>query len=141
MRILVSLLLITLTGAVYADGEAEFKYRQGIFRSVGGHMTSMAAILRGQVHVENLALHANAMKDVSRIVPTVFPEGSGVGESEALPAIWEEPDDFRAALDKFVTAADGMAAAAESGDPSKLGPAIQALGGSCKNCHDNFRAE
>ena len=126
---------------VLADGEAEFKYRQGVMRTVGGHMSSMSGILRGQVHVKNLGLHAKGMADLATIVPNVFPAGSGVAKSEALPEIWENPDDFKAALDKFVEAANNISAAANGGDAAAIGPAMNALGQSCKGCHDNFREE
>jgi cytochrome c556 len=127
---------------VLADGEAEFKYRQGVMQTVGGHMSSLAGILRGQVHVENLGVHAKGMADLATIVPNVFPEGSGVAISEALPEIWENPDDFKAAIDKFVEAANGMSAAANDSDgAAAIGPAMNALGQSCKGCHDNFREE
>jgi cytochrome c556 len=126
---------------VLADGEAEFKYRQGVMRTVGGHMSSLSAILRGQVHADNLGFHAKGMADLAKIVPNVFPEGSGVAKSEALPEIWENPDDFKAAIDKFVEAANGMSAAGNDGDKVAIGPAMNALGQACKGCHDNFREE
>jgi cytochrome c556 len=126
---------------VLADGEGEFKYRQGVMRTVGGHMSSLSGILRGQVHLENLGVHAQGMADLAKIVPSVFPEGSGVAKSEALPEIWENPDDFKAAIDKFVEAANGMSAAANDGDRAAIGPAMNALGQACKGCHDNFREE
>ena len=126
---------------VLADGEAEFKYRQGVMRTVGGHMSSLSGILRGQVHLENLGVHAKGMADLAKIVPNVFPAGSGVAKSEALPEIWENPDDFKAAVDKFVEAANGMSAAANSDDRAAIGPAMNALGQACKGCHDNFREE
>jgi cytochrome c556 len=126
---------------VLADGEAEFKYRQGVMRTVGGHMSSLSAILRGQVYSDNLGFHAKGMADLAKIVPNVFPKGSGVAKSEALPEIWENPDDFKAAIDKFVEAANGMSAAANDGDKVAIGPAMNALGQACKGCHDNFREE
>lgn len=126
---------------VLADGEAEFKYRQGVMRTVGGHMSSLSSILRGQVHLDNLGFHAKGMADLAKIVPNVFPEGSGVSKSEALPEIWENPDDFKAAVDKFVKAANGISAAANDGDKAGIGPAMKALGQACKGCHDNFREE
>ena len=67
----------------WADGEAEYKYREGIMKSAGGHMSSMVAILRGRVHFDNLAIHARGMADVAGIMPTVFPEGSRVSDTEA----------------------------------------------------------
>jgi cytochrome c556 len=77
---------------------------------------------------------------MSTIVPKVFPEGSGDGKTGALPAIWEKPAEFKIVLNKFVVAANEMAEAADSGEMSAIGPAIKKLGGSCKGCHDNFRA-
>lgn len=124
-----------------ADAEGQINYRQGVYKSVGGHMSSIMAILRQGVYGDNLAFHANAMKDLAGVAPTVFPEGSDVGKTDALAAIWEEPEEFQAAMDKFVTAANGFAAAAESGDRKQIGGAIQALGGSCKGCHDNYKAD
>jgi cytochrome c556 len=141
--IVVLTLSLVTSPIVLADGDAEFKYRQGVMRTVGGQMSSMAAVLRGQVHFDNLAFHARGMAELAEIVPHVFPEGSGVSKSEALPAIWEKPDEFKEAITKFVDAANGMAKAAESGsgDMGSIGPAMKALGQSCKGCHDNFREE
>ena len=81
------------------------------------------------------------MADLAEIVPHVFPEGSGVHQSEALPAIWEQPDEFKEAVENFVKAAKGIATAAEGGDMSEIGPAMKSLGQACKGCHDNFREE
>jgi cytochrome c556 len=126
---------------LFADAAGEIKYRQGVMKVVGGHMASMGAVLRGRVHMSNLQMHAQGMADIAKIVPEVFPAGSGDGKTEALPAIWEKPDEFKAGLDKFVKAANEMAVAAGSGDMQAIGPAIKALGGSCKGCHDDFKEE
>jgi cytochrome c556 len=139
--IIAVILTLLISHQVLADGDADFKYREGVMRTVGGQMSSLAAILRGQVHLDNLKFHARGLADLARIVPHVFPEGSGVSKSEALPDIWERPDEFRMGVDKFVEAANNMAAAAEGGDMSAIGPAMNALGKSCKGCHDNFREE
>ena len=37
-----------------ADGEVEAKYRASVMKSIGGHMSSMATILKNQVHMEDL---------------------------------------------------------------------------------------
>ena len=44
-------------------------------------------------------------------------------------------------MDRFIDAAEGMALAAGTEDMSEIGPAIRVLGGSCKGCHDDFKAE
>ena len=143
VSIVVSALALLTSPLVSADGDAEFKYRQGVMKTVGGQMSSMAAVLRGQVYGDNLAFHARGMADLAEIVPHVFPEGSGVSKSEALPAIWENPDEFKEAVTQFVDAANEMAKVAEAGkgNSGAIGPAMNALGKSCKGCHDNFREE
>jgi cytochrome c556 len=124
-----------------ADGEVEAQYRASVMKSIGGHMSSMATILKNQVHMEDLVMHANGLAGLADIAPEVFPEGSNIDKSKALPAVWEKPEDFGKAMDRFVEAAEGMALAAATEEMSEIGPAIQALGGSCKGCHDDFKAE
>lgn len=135
------ILLLLITGSAYADAEAEIKYRQSVMKSVGGHMASMAAILKGKTHFDDLKVHASAMATLSTIVPTVFPEGSDDGHTEALKAIWAESDKFQEAIDRYTGAAKEMDKAAAGGEMQAIGPAISNLGKSCKGCHDNFREE
>lgn len=128
-------------GTVVADPEAEAKYRHDVMEAIGGHMSSMGVILRNGIHGEDLLAHAEAISAMAKIAPNIFPEGSKTAESDALDAIWEDPEGFNEALEKFGEAADGMAVAAKTGDMGKIGAAIKALGGSCKGCHDNYSAE
>ena len=86
-------------------------------------------------------MHARGLASLANVAPNVFAEGSATEKSKALPAIWENRAEFDAAMDKFVDAANNFATVAESGDMSKVGDAMKALGGSCKGCHDNFKTE
>ena len=139
--IVVIIVGMLMSSAAVADGEAEYKYREGVMKTVGGHMSSLAGILRGNVHMDDLKFHANGIAGLANIVPNVFPKGSGTSKSEALPAIWSNADEFKMAMDKFVKAANGIAKAADSGEMSQIGPAMKSLGQSCKGCHDDFREE
>jgi len=134
-------LLVFSSQTAFSDAKAEIKYRKSVMGVVGGHMQAMGTILKGQVHLNDLEFHAKGMANISSIVPKVFPVGSGKGKTEALPAIWEDKAEFKIAMDKFVTAAEDMASASGSGDMGEIGPAIKALGGSCKGCHDSFKEE
>ena len=124
-----------------ADGEVEAQYRKSVMKSVGGHMSSMGTILKNNVHMEDLVMHARGLAGLADIAPEVFPAGSNIEKSKALPPVWENPAEFSKAMDRFIEAAEGMASAAATEDMSEIGPAIQALGGSCKGCHDDFKAE
>lgn len=139
----ITLLILSLLMAniVYADAEAEIKYRQAVMKSVGGHMASMAAILKGKTHLSDLKAHASSLATMATIVPNVFPEGSAEGKTEALKTIWKDSKKFKSSMDKFVKAANQMNEAASSEKMDAIGSAIKALGQSCKGCHDDFREE
>ncbi len=71
-----------------------------------------------------------------------FPAGSSPADgikTDALPALWEKPDEFKAAAAKFVEEAAKFNALAQAGDMAAVGAGMQALGGACKGCHDKFR--
>ncbi|MDZ7684034.1 MAG: cytochrome c [Gammaproteobacteria bacterium] len=116
-------------------------YRHGAYEAIGGHMTAIVSIVRNGYRTGDLQYHADAIVRLSRIVPELFPEGSGGGKTEALPVIWEEPEDFDQRMQDFSEAADNMATAATSGNMGEIGGALKSLGQACKGCHDNFRKE
>ena len=118
--------------------QGDIDYREHTMEAIGGHMQALADILRGKVrHADHLSVHAAALASLAEIAPTLFPPGSGDGETEALPAIWENPEDFAERLGAFREAADGLRAAAETG--GDVAAASQKLGQACKGCHDNYR--
>jgi cytochrome c556 len=84
---------------------------------------------------------AEAARDIgvtAKKIHELFPEGSGGGKSEALPAIWEHWDDFTAKADELGTAADTLAAALDGGDPDWKG-AFRGVSDACKACHQDYR--
>lgn len=72
-----------------------------------------------------------------------FPRGTGpdVGKTAAKPEIWRNPKDFAAKLRAFQGAARALDAAAKSGDMAAVKARYAELGGTCKACHDSYRAE
>ena len=133
-----AVLALAALGVTASEGEVD--YRQHVMSAVGGHMQSIADIVRGKVeHTGHLAAHANALADLADIAPTLFPAGSEGGDT--LPAVWEQPEDFQAKLGAFKEAAGVLRDAAGSGDPRQVGMALQGVGQACKGCHDNYRAE
>ena len=135
------LMAVTMTTApAFADDEGEIKYRKAVMKSVGGHMGGIAGILKGATaNAANLQVHADGMVAMAGIAASAFPEGSDFGETTVLPVVWEKPAEFAAAMKAFQDAANGMAAAAKTGDMAQVGAAMGPLGKSCKNCHENFR--
>ena len=133
-------LAVGLVALGVAASEGDVKYREHTMAAVGGHMQAIVDIVRGEVpHTSHLGTHANALADLAAIAPALFREGSEGGD--ALPAIWENAEDFQAKLDAFKEAANGFKAAAASGDMGRIGQALRPVGQACKGCHDNYRAE
>ena len=123
-----------------ADHEGAAKYRHHTMQAIGGHMQAIVDILRRHVpHTDHLPIHAGALAALAEITPTLFPPGSGGSGSEALPAVWENPEDFAKRVSAFREAAANLNDVAGSG--GALGPAVRQVGQTCKGCHDEYRAE
>jgi cytochrome c556 len=87
---------------------------------------------------------ADKIKGYSVDIGTWFPAGTGAEagiKTAALPKIWEDQATFQAAVAKFQAEASAMQTAAASGDVAQVKAQFPKTGGSCKNCHDNFRAK
>jgi cytochrome c556 len=133
-------LTLAFGALVVSASEGEVEYRQHTMEAVGGHMQAAVDILRQKVtHADHMSLHADALADLSEIIPSLFPEGSQGGD--ALEEIWQQPEDFAERLSAMREAAAGFSTAAGATDMAALGEAFQALGQACKGCHDDYRAE
>jgi cytochrome c556 len=108
--------------------------RKALMREDGGLMRELG----GLTGAEAVAALNTILTNYTHI-PDLFPEGSIVGDSKALPAIWENWDAFTAIVETGKTAATDGIAAAEAGDAAAYGAALQALGGTCGACHQQFR--
>lgn len=72
-----------------------------------------------------------------------FPAGTGpdVGKTRAKADIWQTADDFGAKLRSFQAAAAAMNNASRGNDAAAMNARFADLGGTCKACHDKYRAE
>jgi cytochrome c556 len=132
------------TAGAETKPENAIKYRHAIMEAMGGHMEALALIAFNQVQTTNdeiLENHAEALTDLSDELLMIFPEGSGVGETEALPKIWDEPEKFAESVEAAVQAIAVLEDAVENGDRKAIAGAFRKAGESCKGCHENFREE
>ncbi len=131
-----------LTSAAFAAETADIvKHRKAVMEGVGGHFGALMAIQKGVPAGEGeVALHAQALADLAKLVPATTPEGSLTPKSSAKPEIWKKPDEFKQVLDKYQQASAAMPAAAAKGG-ADLAAAMKELGGTCKSCHDKFTKE
>jgi cytochrome c556 len=117
-----------------ATPEAAVAARIAVMKEDGGLMRQLGN-LTGAEAVAGL----NTVLTNYTHMPDLFPEDSIVGESKALPAIWEKWDTFVAIIETGKTAAAAGIAAAEASDAAAYGAALQTLGGTCGACHQQFR--
>jgi cytochrome c556 len=79
------------------------------------------------------------MNDVAARYANYFPAGSDTGnDTEAAPAIWAKPAEFKAAVAKF----EKDTAAAMAAKPATVAAFGQQFGmvtANCKSCHEAFR--
>ena len=134
--------VISMYAAADATPEDAYDYRTAIMESMRGHVRAASLTVRGLVDDRGQLLnHARSMANNAQEFGHLFPAGSNVGDSEALPVIWEEADEFAAAIEKIQQASAAFVQAAESGNAEAIGGAFRELGGACRGCHDRFRAE
>ena len=118
------------------------KYRTSVMTSLGGHVGAASMHVRGIVEDNGfLAAHAEGLANGAAELEYLFPAGSAVDESEALPAIWEQPEDFQKAVDTAVNATAAFEEAVAGGDKAAIGAAFRDVGAACKGCHDKFRLD
>jgi cytochrome c556 len=135
--------LVSVGSGWAADEPANLiKYRKNVMKSIGAHITNIAAVVKGEVsRTDHLTRDAAALAELTRDIPTLFPEGSGDGDTRALPDIWADWAKFEEAAKTTHERAQELAAVAEGGDVAAVGPALGALGKACGGCHKPFRKE
>ena len=119
--------------------------RQANFKVIGKAMKgSFDEIKQPAPSIAVLKTNADALAGAAAKVAAAFPAGTGPEagvKTQALPAIWAKPDEFRADADKLVKAAQSYQQAASSGSVDAAKAALMQVGGTCKGCHETFRAK
>lgn len=118
-----------------ATPEEAVTARKALMREDGGILRGAGALSGAEAVAAMTTLRENYSH-----IPALFPEGSIVGDSEALPAIWENWEAFVAIVDTGLAAADAGIAAAEAGDAAGYTAAVETLMGTCGQCHQQFRS-
>ena len=105
------------------------------------NVTILKAI-RGQIGAEDWqGIEAGAQKiaDWAEKMPEFFP--ASAPSRGALPAIWENFDDFKNLAMNNHKAALALKDAALSQDSDAVRGAVGALGATCKSCHSSYQAK
>lgn len=139
------LVLMAPLSPLLAQGNAQatVEARQANFKSIARANKGVQDELRkSSPAIAVLRTNAADLQAASERIAGFFPAGTGPDtgiKMEALPAIWQNPKGFTEAADRHVAAVRALNAAVAGGDMARIRAAADAIGPTCKNCHDSFR--
>jgi cytochrome c556 len=139
-------LALTATGAMAAlAAETAIATRQAGYKKIGAAFKAINEELRKDApDTKLIASNAAVINAQAGQVPRWFPAGSGPEagfKTKAKPAIWSDSAKFGAAAAKFQTEAGKLQTVAAAGNVDAIKAQVRAVGGTCKGCHDSYRAE
>jgi cytochrome c556 len=130
--------------AQFAKPEDAIKYRQSALFVMAQHFGRIGAMANGRIPFDAKAAADNAeiVADMAKLPWAGFMPGSDKGApTKAKPEIWAEQAKFKEHSDKLQAETMKLAAAAKTGNLDNLKTAFGATAGTCKACHDNYRAQ
>ena len=118
------------------------KQRMEAMSDMGDAMKAMASMVKGKQAFDPAIFiqSGETIIEHSEMMPKLFPAGSMEGKSEALPAIWQEWDDFVSLGYRTKTDAEELVQMAQDG--AELRPLTKQfvkLASDCKACHKDYR--
>ena len=142
-KILAPILAIAVlaTGAAIAQNDP-IAQRKAILKDIGDATKPIAAMLKGEAAYDNAVVQKSlaTIAGGSQKLPALFPDNSKTGgDTAALPKIWDEKAKFDDLFVKLTAAAS--AAQGSIKDEASFKTNIRSVLGSCKSCHDDYRAK
>ena len=81
----------------------------------------------------------------ARVLPTLFPKGTGPGETSvethAQPSVWNDRAGFEKAAAAYASAADKLAAFASASDTAGFSTQLAVVSKTCDSCHDTYKVK
>lgn len=107
-------------------------------KAIGAGMKTLAGMAKGEIAFDAAKADAAvaAIAENGAMVPAKFEANETDPATEALPAIWDNWDDFVSKNKDMVMAAKAVGAIP---DQAALGAALGKIGGTCKACHRDYR--
>ena len=123
---------------------AAVQARQANYKEIGGSFKAINDELKSGSPDMNTVRPA-ARDIASRAAHTLkfFPRGSGPEsglKTRAKADIWANQAEFVRVQQEMISSANALNTAAMAGDVGRMQSARGVLGGTCKTCHDRFRA-
>ena len=146
-RLLLTLAVCVVAGSVAADDgfdpQPVIEGRQSALRDIGAAFKAITdEFKRPTPSLPTLRQYAHQIDELVKYQERWFPAGTGPEseiETAARPEIWQQPAEFKAAQKVFGEQAARLAQMADGNDLGAIKAQWQALGKTCKGCHEKFR--
>ena len=137
-----ALLAAALAAEAQVKPEDQIKQRRAGYAVMGHNFANLAAMAQEKkpYNKEEAGRSADLVAALCDYMKGFFGEGTDKGDTKAKPEIWQKRADFDSKMDKMVTEARKLPAAARSDLPA-LKAAVAEAGKACKACHDDYRAK
>jgi cytochrome c556 len=140
IRAVLAVAAIAAIGITAAVGQDVIAERQALMKKSGQEARLGTQMVRGEAPFD--LAKAQGIFDVyiakADQLERLFPASSKTGgDTRALPAIWDKPTEWKAAIQKFGT--DAKKAKADTKDLESFKAAFAAAGRNCGSCHETFR--
>lgn len=154
--VLVSALLVTASGAFFSvlaqdemtpeeQAASAVDTRQSLFKMLRYNLVPIAAMAQGAPFDAEVAeRNARRIAVMATMIPEVLTYDTSEFdniETTALDKIWDNEDDIETKAQALIENANAFADAASTGDMASTLGAFRAFGGSCGNCHDEYRVD
>ncbi len=155
-RLILIILIVAITTAVTVTGlafagpsvEDQIKARQSAYTFLGWNMNRIRAQVidedepfnADQVQGWANAIAATANSNMSLMFGPDTLEGTGWKPTRLRPEFFEDMSRTGEIASNFIQQANGLAEAAETGDPSAIAAQFRQTADSCGDCHRPFRA-
>lgn len=132
--------VVGMTGIAVAQSDV-IKERKDGFQSNRKNLGAIKTVVDGNGPASGALAPAQEMAAFGAKLPSLFPQGSGTGDTKATPAIWSDWAGFQKAAKDFETAATAVASAASANNIDGVKAGFAQLGATCGACHDKYRAK
>lgn len=144
MKLMTKTLILSLVmvgGIAFAQSKAtdpDVKARQTLMDGNGAAMGVLGGMAKGEVAFDATAAEAAKQALIANAAGTAaaFAKNAADPESHAKADIWANLDDFA----KDATALGAAAAALDASSLDGIKAGLGAIGGTCKDCHSEYKA-
>lgn len=135
------IIYILLPATIMADGNEEsiYRYRSDVMAASSNHLKALKRYVEGHLAIKNhVSAHVDALLDLNGMYQDLFPAGKQHPESEALPAIWSDPQGFQYAIQSNQRRIMALKQV-DPDDMKAMKRAVNEVRMSCGDCHSYFR--